>query len=148
MKCMTLKICELRSLMHELKSKVTTSPYSKLHTAKHKTEKIGRRGNVVSTTFTKTDGLSPRHWWIFLQDKNGNLKSKNRLVCCRPVWFGYASRIPMQFLADMLPPFHNAGRGEMVIENILFARKRNIQKSRFMMCIYFQICRLQKCSFL
>lgn len=29
----------------------------------------------------------------FLQDKNGNLESKNKMLCCRPVWFSNTTGI-------------------------------------------------------
>lgn len=41
----------------------------------------------------KTEGLSARYWWIFLQDKNGNPVSKNNPLHCRPVWFSYTTGI-------------------------------------------------------
>ena len=48
----------------------------------------------------KTESLSARHWWIFLQDKNGNPVSKNNLLCCRPVWFSYTTGIQTPSLSS------------------------------------------------
>lgn len=37
----------------------------------------------------------------FLQDKNGNLESKNKMLCCRPVWFSNTTGIQTHSFAGV-----------------------------------------------
>lgn len=73
-------------------------------------EKRSWRGNELKNKIWsgwhiyKTDGLSARNWWIFLQDKNGNLSLK--IKQCAADLSGSATPLEYKRLAnqDILTP--------------------------------------------
>lgn len=89
------KICELKYLIHEIKASSSSKQLHELIKGKRKSWRESETKNKIWPVWRiyKTDGLSARHWWIFLQDKNGNPVSKNKPLCCRPVWFSYTTGI-------------------------------------------------------
>lgn len=81
MNCVMLKISQLKYLIMNWEKKKKTLLLQTAVRTNQKEKRSWRENEMKNKIWSgwhiyKTDGLSARYWWIFLQDKNGNLSLK------------------------------------------------------------------------